>query len=279
MEHSNTVEHSDTVGSSDIPVGGDAPAHGEVGRPNRRRHTDEKIVDAVLDILREHGPGDVTIEHVSESSGVAKTTLYRRYPDRYAMLEAVAVHMHDRVNAAAQNIVGLAEDVSFESFEAIVAIIQEHVNERVGLRLLGNILVSGDRVMAVWRERLVQPQLIACRMYFQRGVDQGVFSPDADHDLIQEFLIGSALANIALSGGALPPTWAHQVATALWQLLTAPAVADAGGTEAAGADAGGTAFAGTNSVGSEVDGTEADGSEEDGTAADCGAASAPTTAA
>lgn len=199
----------------------------DAGRPNRRRQTDQKIVDAVLELLREHGPGDVTIEHVSEVSGVAKTTLYRRYPDRFAMLESVATIMHERVSAAAQKIAGLADTVTFESFVSIVSIVQAHVNERVGLRLLGNLFLSGDAVMGVWREKLVQPQLSACTTYFQRGVDQGVFSRRADQKLIQEFLVGSALANITLSGGTLPDGWARHVATALWQLLTSPQAAPA----------------------------------------------------
>lgn len=55
------------------------------GRP-RRRETDRSIHEAALALLREGGPAAVTVEAVSARSGVAKTTIYRRYADREAVL-------------------------------------------------------------------------------------------------------------------------------------------------------------------------------------------------
>ena len=44
-------------------------------RPSR----DERITAAALDLLRTQGPAAVTVEAVAARSGVAKTTIYRRY--------------------------------------------------------------------------------------------------------------------------------------------------------------------------------------------------------
>ena len=41
--------------------------------------TDKKITAATLALLREGGPQRVSIEAVSAASGVAKTSIYRRY--------------------------------------------------------------------------------------------------------------------------------------------------------------------------------------------------------
>lgn len=57
------------------------------GRP-RREETDHDIREAALALLRQGGPAAVTVEAIAAESGVAKTTIYRRYADRDAVLRA-----------------------------------------------------------------------------------------------------------------------------------------------------------------------------------------------
>jgi AcrR family transcriptional regulator len=60
-------------------------------RPGRPRQTDldERLASAVLALLHEGGPTAVTMEGVATRSGVAKTSIYRRHPNRAALLTAV----------------------------------------------------------------------------------------------------------------------------------------------------------------------------------------------
>ena len=53
-----------------------------------RRNVDEDLAEAALQLLRAKGPRAVTVEAVAARSGIAKTTIYRRYSDRRAMLAA-----------------------------------------------------------------------------------------------------------------------------------------------------------------------------------------------
>ncbi|WP_267618720.1 TetR/AcrR family transcriptional regulator [Gordonia bronchialis] len=55
---------------------------------DRRTSADDKIIAATLETLREKGPLAVTVERVAAVSGVARTTIYRRYADRGEMLAA-----------------------------------------------------------------------------------------------------------------------------------------------------------------------------------------------
>ena len=57
------------------------------GRP-RSRTTDRRISEAAVGLLREVGPHAVTVDGVAQRSGVARTTIYRRFADRQALLEA-----------------------------------------------------------------------------------------------------------------------------------------------------------------------------------------------
>ena len=57
------------------------------GRPRDPR-ADDRIAGAALELLRERGPGGVHIDAVAIRAGVARTTVYRRYRDRGALLAA-----------------------------------------------------------------------------------------------------------------------------------------------------------------------------------------------
>lgn len=57
------------------------------GRP-RREGADEQILGIALDVLREKGYRDLTVDVVAERAGVAKTTVYRRWPSKGALVAA-----------------------------------------------------------------------------------------------------------------------------------------------------------------------------------------------
>ncbi|MDZ4235138.1 MAG: helix-turn-helix domain-containing protein, partial [Dietzia sp.] len=68
----------------------------------RGEHLDAAIRSAVLDLLATHGPDGVTMEAVAVAAHTSKPVLYRRWPDRRALLRdtlisiaATAIPTHD----------------------------------------------------------------------------------------------------------------------------------------------------------------------------------------
>jgi AcrR family transcriptional regulator len=57
------------------------------GRP-RRAGADEEILAVALELLREQGYRDLNVDEVAERAGVAKTTVYRRWPTKGALVAA-----------------------------------------------------------------------------------------------------------------------------------------------------------------------------------------------
>ncbi|MFE0375281.1 TetR/AcrR family transcriptional regulator [Streptomyces inhibens] len=55
-----------------------------------KRKTAERIADAALDILVGEGPEAVSMRRVAEAVGVTPMAIYRHYPNREALLRAVA---------------------------------------------------------------------------------------------------------------------------------------------------------------------------------------------
>ena len=67
-----------------------SPTQSRVGRP-RSREASEAIQRATLELLCEEGLGQTRIDAVAERAGVSRPTIYRRYADRDALLEAAVI--------------------------------------------------------------------------------------------------------------------------------------------------------------------------------------------
>ena len=65
------------------------------GRP-RRAESDVEILDAARALLRETRYGALTLDEIGRRAGVAKTTIYRRWPSKAALVaDVVRADAHD----------------------------------------------------------------------------------------------------------------------------------------------------------------------------------------
>lgn len=184
-------------------------------RPARRRRTDERIAAAVMQLLRQGGMAAVTMDSVSGASGVSKVTLYSRYGDRLEMLEGVGEQIG---GSALRDAIDGDRRMSREFLEDALDILRQVLTDRVGPVFLADLLVGTDDVITIWRDKLVRPEMDTLSQLFSRGVDEGVLSPDVDHGLIIELILGGLVVGGAMHDG-VPDSWAHDLATTLWPLL------------------------------------------------------------
>jgi AcrR family transcriptional regulator len=178
-----------------------------------RRLTDEKITRATLALTLESGTDAVTIESVSQRSGVAKTTLYRRFANRDELLARVAETIEvTRIDASmAPGREGLTE---------IIRTAQAFFEDRIGLGRLGRLLSADSAFLALVVDRLVRPQHDAILDFFRRGARSGVFRADADYAVILDAITGSMVIRDALTGD-VPDAWPEQIVAALWPSIAA----------------------------------------------------------
>jgi AcrR family transcriptional regulator len=66
-------------------------------RKQQAQLTRELILRAVVDLLREEDPGDVTVPAVAERSGVSLRTVYRHFPHRDELFSAAADWINEQV--------------------------------------------------------------------------------------------------------------------------------------------------------------------------------------
>ena len=175
--------------------------------------TDKKITAATLALLREGGPQRVSIEAVSAASGVAKTSIYRRYANSLEMLEgaladAVSTYSPRRATAPAGWDEGLAEALHFLLHD-------------MGIGVAVSLLSEPDsETSKVLREHLVRPRVERLRELFAAETAAGRLSPDLDVDVVLDFVLGSAYSHVARYG-SLGEDWPRRVHRALTGVVAA----------------------------------------------------------
>jgi AcrR family transcriptional regulator len=139
-------------------------------RADARRNR-ERIVSAAQDVILEHGP-EVPLDVIAARAGVGIATLYRRFPTRTALFQAVVVAALSRVVAEAEQ--ALVEEEA--GWPALVRYLRRALDLRVGAvipALLGHVSLEEPETRLL-RERsagLIQ-QLI------DRAQQEGTLRPD-----------------------------------------------------------------------------------------------------
>lgn len=130
------------------------------------RRNQEQILDAARDSIAERGPG-VPLDDIARRAGVGAGTLYRRFPDRDALLHAVARDALTRTAAAART----AADEETDPFEALA----RYLREALELRVSAVLPAMMDAV-----DLAADPELSPLREEAARGVEALVSAAHAD---------------------------------------------------------------------------------------------------
>ncbi|HEY8482539.1 MAG TPA: TetR/AcrR family transcriptional regulator [Spirillospora sp.] len=156
------------------------------GRPRSER-AEKAIIEATLDLLaRESGVAGVSIEAVAARAGVGKTTIYRRWPSKEALIV-------DALDSAKPP---LPEPSGRSARDDLLEIARALTAERgsVHLRCFWNVLGGAEKhpaLYARYRKDVIEPRRAIIRDVLVRGVASGELRPDLDVDVAVSMLIGS----------------------------------------------------------------------------------------
>lgn len=120
---------------------------------SRRARTTERLRVAVTEQLLQRGYAGVTIEGVAAASGVAKTTIYRRWPSKAEMVFELEIHQIEQ--APPIDTGSLEGDVALLAQQAVTLIASE-----LGKRVLPGLLaeMSSDADLATrLRTTFIEP--------------------------------------------------------------------------------------------------------------------------
>jgi AcrR family transcriptional regulator len=179
------------------------------GRPDPE--ADRLILEAAQQLLTDEGYARMSMDGVARQAGVARTTLYRRYPDKAQLVIAAIEH------ARSQTELPDLGDTKAE-LEAHL----EFVRRMFDASLAGTMLVEerhNPEVVRRFRERIVRPRFRYVRDVLVRGIERGEVRQDVDLDAVIEFFFGSYLAH-CMKSGRPGRRWPKRTVAALWPALT-----------------------------------------------------------
>lgn len=193
------------------------------GRP-RDPGVDCRVMDATLGMLAERGYAALRIDEIVKSSGVAKTTIYRRWPSLpLLVLDTMQAALGDRRPPSTGD--------PLADLEATLTIVHESlVANPVGWNLpaIGMDLLRQPDLVDEYRRRFVLPLRAHAIELVRQGTARGVFRPVADAAQIVDAVSG-AFAFRTLVGEPRPPSLPALIAVARAALGVDPATRPAVG--------------------------------------------------
>src|SRR5215510_5687204 len=180
----------------------------------RAERSKQAILDATRELLGTDGDvRSLTVEAVAARSCVAKTTIYRRWRDKWELaLDAVMIDM----------LPGFAEpvDVGDTRKELVTFVDAARKNlstlpSAPGMQGLASQIASDPELSRVYREQVVEPRREQLRPVIERGIARGDLRPDTDVRLVHELLLGPVFYRLLFSGGPIDRKLSTRVADAI----------------------------------------------------------------
>jgi AcrR family transcriptional regulator len=173
---------------------------------------DRRIVAAAQKLLATQGFTRMSIEAVAAESGIAKTTIYRRFRDKADLATAAIAELLPAVPQSTGN-----------TYEDVVA--QLDFNRRViDMALPGTLLAEEQRNpedIKGFRDRVLSKRVAILHEILEGGIERGELRPDLDLDAASDLILGAFLFHY-LADGRPDPEWPRRVADTVWPALKAP---------------------------------------------------------
>jgi AcrR family transcriptional regulator len=166
------------------------PANRRPGRP-RSEQAEQAIIEATLDLFAEKGFEGVCVEAVAARAGVGKATIYRRWPNKEELLLAAFGSLKSPYPEPKG--VSVRDDLL-----AMVQVMCADKSDPRKARRYALLLGEGDkypRLMARYKETVVQPRRDAMRAVIRHGIETGELRPDTDVEIAMLTLTGVIMAH------------------------------------------------------------------------------------
>ncbi len=153
----------------------------------RITHSRTVILKAAVDELADAGYGGVTIEAVAARAGVAKSTIYRHWGDKLALIADAFETFHEEM------VPDLAAFSPRESVERLLGHVAEVVVDSTFSRCIPALIEGAERDPRVrgFHHRYSADRRQALIDLIERGIREGDFRADLDPELATIALLGA----------------------------------------------------------------------------------------
>jgi len=172
------------------------PGTRKPGRPRDAR-TDVAILEAVLDLVAQTGLQQVSMDAVAARAGVAKTTIYRRWPSKEAL-----------VVDAWRTLLDPPETPDTGSLRRDLEVLLGRLSDKAAdssFDVLAQIMAAArtDTALAEALREWVATRRQPMRTVLERAVERGELSTEVPLDAVQDALVGPFFYRLLLTSGRL----------------------------------------------------------------------------
>jgi AcrR family transcriptional regulator len=195
---------------TDAQAGPDPQAGRRPGRP-RSEQAEQAIIEATLDLFAEKGFEGVCVDLVAARAGVGKATIYRRWPNKEELLLAAFGSLKSPFPEPKG--VSVRDDLL-----AMVEVMCADKADPRKARRYALLLGEGEkypRLVARYKETVVEPRRDVMRAVIRRGVETGELRPDTDVEIAMLQLTGAIMAQEKSQAGTLDRDFAARLVDGL----------------------------------------------------------------
>jgi AcrR family transcriptional regulator len=169
------------------------------GRP-RSPAADKAILCAALRLFIEQGVDGASVEQIAENAGVARTTIYRRWSSKEALLaEAIAVARGAPERKAIGNRVALGSSAR-RLVDELAETLTAPDYRKLMARLAGSVPSCPELMSTYWDNYMV-PRRAVVRGLLDRARAEGTLRADSDLELLLDLIGGAIMYHLLLRPG------------------------------------------------------------------------------
>ena len=177
------------------------------GRP-RSEESRQSILRSTLKLLKQQGGfPELSIEAIAADASVGKTTVYRWWPTKAALVaDAFSASADEELRFP--NTGSVQSDMSLQ-MRRLIRIFRSRRGKVVAALLAGG--QSDPELIEAFRDRFLWPRRKQAYQTLQRGIDRGELPPDSDLDLILDSLYGPIYMRFLIRHDKLEESFADEV--------------------------------------------------------------------
>ena len=173
-----------------------------------RPAVDDRIFETALELLRSRGPAAVSIESVAAASGIAKTTIYRRYENSESLLTAAI----GSATTAVEIPPGLGAQ---DAVRWVLRHARDTIEDVVGRGTVAAVMVNADPGFTALMLGMIRSTTHPFRADLRTRASSGEIRPDLDIELVISILLGVVVAEI-IRNRPTDDAWVDSVLALLW---------------------------------------------------------------
>lgn len=182
----------------------------------RTARTTSRIHAAVLDVLVNEGLEACAFSRIAAVAGVQRSTLYRRFSDRWDMIMQAYL-------ASVANEVAVDPTGDFVAdMRMLLTRFVDNLSRPIGQALMTVVLAIRGTPAEIHIDRFMKVRLAQIEPIFSAAIATGTIDPAIDRREVIERAAGAAIFRLFIEGLPIDEAWIERMTRALGQLYSTP---------------------------------------------------------